>query len=105
MASELRGVGTKDQACENNRENTVEGTFPSLACGMVATSSMWVKAVVKIIGGWVKAVLKSPSIESWESLEAPADVCTPEVAAFALSHSLLCSQEPFQGLLFTGQAG
>lgn len=49
----------------------------------------------------MKAVLKSPALESWESLEAPADVCTPEVAAFALSHCRLCSQEPFQGPLFT----
>lgn len=49
----------------------------------------------------MKAVLKSPALESWESLEAPADVCTPEVAAFALSHRRLCSQEPFQGPLFT----
>lgn len=65
---------------------------------MVATSRVWVKAVVK-------ASPKSPSVESGESLEAPADVCTPEVAAFALARSRLCSEEPFQGVIFTGQAG
>lgn len=53
----------------------------------------------------VKALPKSPSVESGESLEAPADVCTPEVAAFALARSRLCSEEPFQGVIFTGQAG
>ena len=96
--SYLHCVGTKDQAWESNGENTVEETSPSLPCGTMATSSVWVKAVVK-------ALLKSPSIESWESLEAPADVCTPEVTAFALARSRLCSEEPFQGVLFTGQAG
>lgn len=65
---------------------------------MVATARAGVKAVVK-------ASLNSPSIESWESLEAPADVRTPGVAAFALRRSRLCSREPFQGVLFTGQAG
>lgn len=61
--------GAQKIGLERTTEETVEETPPSLACGMMATSSVWVKAVVK-------ALLKSPSVESWDSLEAPADVCT-----------------------------
>lgn len=35
-------------------------------------------------------------MEPWGSLEAPADVWGPEVAAFALAHSLALQQEPLQ---------
>lgn len=80
--------GTKGWAWGSSRENTAEETSPRLARGAMATSSVRAKAAAE-------ASLKWPSAEPWEPREAPADVGTPEVAAFALACGRLCGREPF----------